>query len=104
MKKSALSMAVALALAALVGCGGGGGSGGGGSDDRNDPQPVANSVSGVAAKGGVQQGIVTAIELNGSGVELGAVGSAVTDAAGGYQLQLSDQYQGGLIKLVSLRI
>ena len=100
MKKSALSMAVALALAALVGCGGGGGSGGGGSDDRNDPQPVANSVSGVAAKGVVQQCIVTAIELNGSGVELGAVGSAVTDAAGGYQLQLSDQYQGGLIKLV----
>ena len=100
MKKSALSMGVALALAAMVGCGGGGGSSGGGSDDKKPSQVTTSSVSGVAVKGIVQQGMVTAIELNDSGAELGSVGSAVTDAGGDYRIELSSQYQGGLLKLV----
>ena len=98
MKKSALGMGIALALAAMVGCGGGGSSSGG-SDDKKSSSSTA-TVSGVAVKGIVQQGIVTAIELDAGGAELGVVGTGVTGSTGQYRIGLNNQYQGGLIKLV----
>lgn len=98
MKKSAISLGVAIALSAMAGCGGGGG--GAAPTPTPTPTPAATTVSGVASKGIIQQGIVTAVELDSSGAELGVVGTGTTDASGQYSITLNSDYQGGLIKLV----
>lgn len=95
MNKSVLACGLSAAIL-LTGCGGGG-SGGGSSS--NPPQQNPTTVSGTAVKGIVQQGLVTAIELDAAGNELEIVGSATTAGDGTYSLQLNEQYQGGIIKL-----
>lgn len=85
MKKLALSVAVSAALF-LSACGG---SGGGSSS--------STALSGVAAKGVIQQGIVTAYELvEGAWV---ARGTAETNDSGQYSLNLVN-YKNGVVKLV----
>ena len=84
MKKLALSVAVSAALF-LSACGG---SGGGSSS--------STALSGVAAKGVIQQGIVKAYELvEGKWVERG---SATTNDSGQYSLNLVN-YKNGIVKL-----
>ncbi|WP_413700237.1 hypothetical protein ACLKMH_23870 [Psychromonas sp. KJ10-10] len=63
--------------------------------------PTTNSVtlSGTAVKGIIQSGIVTATELSSTGTSLGIVGTALTDENGQYNLELTDAYQGGVVKL-----
>ncbi|PKH01239.1 hypothetical protein CXF72_17650 [Psychromonas sp. MB-3u-54] len=90
MKRTLIALAVAASLAALTGCGGS-------SDTTTDTQSV--SLSGTAAKGIIQNGVVTATELSSTGAELGVVGTATTDAKGHYQLTLNDTYQGGVVQL-----
>lgn len=88
MKKLALSVAVSAALF-LSACGG---SGGGSSTPS-----TSTALSGVAAKGVIQQGIVTAYELvDGAWVERG---SATTNDSGQYSLNLVN-YKNGIVKLV----
>ena len=90
MKRLALSVAISTVLV-LSACGGSGGSSSSGS------QSAAKAISGVAAKGVIQQGIVTAYELvAGNWVSRG---SATTDESGQYTLNLTD-YQNGIVKLV----
>ena len=87
MKKLALSVAVSAALF-LSACGG---SGGGSSTPS-----TSTALSGVAAKGVIQQGIVTAYELvEGEWV---ARGSATTNDSGQYSLNLVN-YKNGIVKL-----
>lgn len=88
MKKLALSVAVSAALF-LSACGGSGG----GSSAPSTSTPL----SGVAAKGVIQQGIVTAYELvDGAWV---ARGTAETNDSGQYSLNLVN-YKNGVVKLV----
>lgn len=88
MKKLALSVAVSAALF-LSACGG---SGGGSSTPS-----TSTALSGVAAKGVIQQGIVTAYELvDGAWV---ARGTAETNDSGQYSLNLVN-YKNGIVKLV----
>lgn len=89
MKKLALSVAISTVLV-LSACGGSGGS-------SSSSQTSATAISGVAAKGVIQQGIVTAYELvAGAWVSRG---STTTDDSGQYSLSLTD-YQNGIVKLV----
>ena len=89
MKKLALSTAITSALL-LTACGGGGSS-------STQLAPVTKtSLSGVAAKGVIQGGEVTAYELTSSGWV--ARGTATTNAKGEYQLSMTD-YAGGVVKL-----
>ncbi|MGL4207150.1 MAG: hypothetical protein ACRCRW_13655, partial [Aeromonadaceae bacterium] len=90
-KKLALSTAITSALL-LTACGGG-------SDSSSTPQtkPASStSLSGVAAKGVIQGGNVTAYELTSSGWVLR--GTATTSAKGEYQLSMTG-YSGGVVKL-----
>ncbi len=90
MKRLALSVAISTVLV-LSACGGSGGS------SSSSSQSAAKAISGVAAKGVIQQGIVTAYELvAGNWVSRG---SATTDESGQYTLNLTD-YQNGIVKLV----
>lgn len=95
-------------LVALAGCGGS--SGGsksndgpitevpGGGDNTGGGSDV--TLSGVATKGVLKGARVTAYELNSAGARLAdAVGSATTDNAGAYELELNDDYQGGLLDI-----
>lgn len=95
-------------LVALAGCGGS--SGGsksndgpitevpGGGDNTGGGSDV--TLSGVATKGVLKGARVTAYELNSAGARLAdAVGSATTDNAGAYELELNDNYQGGLLDI-----
>ena len=93
-KRSLLAAAIAVSVAA---CGGGSSSGGGGADT---PESTANAtLSGTAAKGIIQAGIVTAVELNSDGSDHAEVGTAITDAKGRYELTLGDNYTGGVVRL-----
>ena len=90
MKRIAVSVAVSLALF-LNACGGSGGGGG------STSTCTSTALSGVAAKGVIQQGVVTAYELlDGAWVERG---SAITDDSGQYSLNLVN-YKNGIVKLV----
>lgn len=82
----------------LTGCGGGGGG--------SSPPPASGSsaitgvtVGGTAAKGIIKGGVVTAEELNGSGVAIATVGNATTGSDGSYSLTLNDNYNGGPIQI-----
>ena len=85
-KKLALAIAISTALTA---CGGGGGS-------SSSSTPTSYSVSGTAAKGIIQHGIVTAEEYVGS--DWKTVGNTTTDANGKYALTLSG-YAGGPLRI-----
>lgn len=98
LRNTALAVAIA---AALVACGGGSGTT---SPDTTTPSSsTPATLSGGAAKGIIKQGIVTAVELDGSGNELREVGTATTDDNGEYSLTLDSSYAGGavLIKLTA---
>lgn len=83
----------------LSACGGGGSDSGSGDNGGGD-NGISATVGGTAAKGIVINGLVNADELNSSGAVLNAaVGSAVTDSSGQYQLQLNESYQGGPIRI-----
>lgn len=102
-KKSAIAAAVSVALT-LGGCG---------SDDIDDAlkqmedaaaeleagrsSEQESTVSGVAMKGVIRQGLVAVVELDDSGNELGTVGTAVTDDTGRYSAELDDSYAGGAL-------
>lgn len=84
----------------LTACGGGGSGGGSSSGGSNpDPAPAGSTVQGSAAKGIIQGGVVTAVELDSSGNELAQVGSAITESDGNYSLVLNNDYAGGVLKL-----
>jgi len=86
-KKLALAIAISTALTA---CGGGGGS------SSSSSTPSTYTVSGTAAKGVIQKGIVTAKEyVNGT---WNTVGTSLTDDNGDYSLLLSG-YAGGILKI-----
>lgn len=99
-----------LCLASLVALAGCGGSSGGsksndgpitevpGGDNTGGGSDV--TLSGVATKGVLKGAQVTAYELNSAGVRLGdAVGSTTTDSAGAYELELNENYKGGLLDI-----
>ncbi|HHJ19116.1 MAG TPA: hypothetical protein ENJ84_04705 [Gammaproteobacteria bacterium] len=98
-QKSAVAIAIATSLA-LTACGGNGNS-----DDPDDPDDPADptatnrTVSGIAAKGIIQKGLVTAVELNVDGTDAKTVGTTTTDNEGKYQLKLNSNYLGGPIKV-----
>ena len=73
-----------------------------GVEDQEKSVQLPVKISGVAVKGVIQQGQVDVIELNEAGVELGVVGSGVTDSTGRYDIELNDDYQGGPL-LIQLR-
>ena len=94
MKKSLITLAVMASLTILSGCGSSS------SNDASGEGSVSNTLSGTAAKGIIQQGIVTATELDSLGLDLRELGTTVTDSAGHYELALDDSiYQGGVVKL-----
>lgn len=94
MKKSLLSLAIATTLTITAGCGGGSSSGG------STPATTTNAtLTGTAAKGIIQYGVVTAVELNANGTDGAVVGTAKTDAKGQYSLTLGDNYTGGVVRL-----
>ena len=87
-----LTLAVAISSALLTACGGGGGGGSGSTSST----PATYSVSGTAAKGIIQHGIVTAKEY--VGTNWNTVGTSTTDENGDYSLLLSG-YAGGILKI-----
>ncbi len=91
-RKIALPTAIAAALLTSA-CGGGGSS-------STTPTPVSNpkTLSGVVAKGVVRQGLLTAYESIGGAWVLR--GTARTDAAGQYSVELLD-YVGGPLKVLA---
>lgn len=95
MKKSLITLAIITSLSTMTGCGGGSSS----STETPTTPASTTTLAGTAAKGIILQGIVTAIELDANGKSLGEVGSATTDDSGHYSLVLTDDYQGGVVKL-----
>jgi len=109
--KTPLTYLSVATLVALVGCGGSGG------DDNNPPPtepPVTEpgpgdkdgdegsgvTLAGVATKGVLKNARVTAYELDDAGDRLeGSVGSTDTDAEGGYELELTSDYQSGPVEV-----
>jgi len=93
-QKSLLAIAVATGLSA---CGGGSG---GNNDNGGTTGSVDATLSGVASKGIIINGTVTADELNADkSVKHANVGSATTDADGKYDLTLNNSYTGGPVKV-----
>lgn len=93
MKKVLLPLAVTAAVALSTGC----------SDSKHNSAPPSDvtksTLSGTAAKGIIQSGIVTAVELDASGNDVATVGTTTTDASGHYELKLGDNYTGGVVRL-----
>jgi len=78
-------------LLSIVASGGGGGT--------EEPETFGATSTGVAAKGIIQYGAITAEELNSSGNVIATVGTAETDATGAYSLSIGSNYTGGPILL-----
>ncbi|MBL4607635.1 MAG: hypothetical protein JKY01_07395 [Pseudomonadales bacterium] len=94
MKKLLLPLAVTAAVAFSSGC----------SDSKHNSAPASadvtkSTLTGTAAKGIIQLGIVTAVELDASGSDVAAVGTTKTDSKGHYSLKLGDNYTGGVVRL-----
>lgn len=87
----ALPILVSLSLTA---CGGGGGSG---STSSNTSTTQTTTVSGIAAKGLIKNGIVTATDASGTIV----YGTATTDDKGQYQITLKNYVSGPVLLSVS---
>ncbi len=85
---------ILLGVAAISGCSSGGGDGEGPS-----PGTFSATSAGVASKGIIRDGVVTAQELDGSGAVVATVGTAQTDADGRYSLTIGSNYGGGPILL-----
>jgi hypothetical protein len=79
-------------LLSIIATGGGGGGDGG-------PAGFSATSEGVASKGIIRHGVVTAEELDNSGTVLRSVGSAETNAEGKYTLTVGGDYAGGPIRL-----
>lgn len=96
--KKTIALSIALAM---TGCGGGGGGAAPapGTTPPEDTSVKGVTFSGAAAKGIIKNGSVTAIEVNSNGTEIGPVGTATTAADGTYTIALTDDYQGGPIKV-----
>lgn len=92
-KKTLRLLILLTAIAGLSACGGGGGSSSGGNSD------VPATLSGMSAKGIITNGVVTAYEVDLSGVDLRTIGTTSTSATGQYSLSLSDTYEGGVIRV-----
>lgn len=92
MKKSLITLAIIASLTTLTGCG---------SSSSSDPviETGATTLSGTAAKGIILNGVVTARELASDGSEIAVVGTSITDEFGQYELELTDDYQGGVVKV-----
>ncbi len=85
MKKLGLSLAIAAALG-LSACGGGSSGGGGGS---------STTVEGVASKGIIANGLVSAFLFADDGTPEGtAIATATTDASGNYSLNIPSEHRG----------
>lgn len=113
--KSPLTYLSVATLVALVGCGGGSGGG----DDKSPTDPTVTepgsgengngngneagsgvTLAGVATKGVLKGARVTAYELDGSGERLSnPVGTIDTDSEGGYELELTSNYEGGPVEV-----
>ena len=91
-QQSAVAVAIASALT-LTACGGSG------DNARIDPVATNRTVSGTAAKGIIQHGLVTAVELNANGTAARTVGTTTTDTKGKYQLKLNSNYRGGPLRV-----
>jgi|GEM_PF-1803057 len=93
MKKALLPLAVTAAVTLSAGC----------SDSKHNSAPPSDitksTLSGTAAKGIIQSGIVTAVELDSSGSDVATVGTTKTDERGHYELKLGDNYTGGVVRL-----
>ncbi|MGB1311204.1 MAG: hypothetical protein ACPG47_08330 [Leucothrix sp.] len=88
-------LAAAISAILIAGCG----------SDNNDTMqatPQARTVSGSAAKGIVQQGIVKAYLLDSTGTAGAVVGNATTGADGTYSLTMADTYDGVSALLLEL--
>lgn len=94
LKKAALALAVASTFA-LAGCSNSSSSGGG---EVAPPGGSVQSVAGAAVKGVLKNAAVTIFELSGSG-ERTEVGASKTNDDGEYEVQLSGNYQGGLLEV-----
>jgi len=92
--KVVLVSAIGLALG-LSACGGGGG----GSAAVPAETVTGATIGGIASKGIVKSGVVTAEELNTSGDVIATVGNATTAADGSYSLTLNNNYTGGPIQI-----
>ena len=99
MKMEKQIQALALPGLALVGLLSIVASGGGGSDETSTTTPFSATSSGVASKGIIQQGVVTAEELDTNGTPLRSVGTAETDSTGAYSLTIGSDYTGGPLLL-----
>ncbi len=84
-----------LSLVGVMGIVASGGGGGGGTEETT----FGATSAGVASKGIIQHGLVTAEELDSSGNPLRTVGSAETDTAGKYSLSIGSTYAGGPLLL-----
>ena len=90
-KYSLLSMAIAASLG-LVACGG--------SDSAAPSSNVTGvSLSGTAAKGIINKGVVVAQELNADKVVITELGNTLTGLDGSYTLILNNDYQGGPVQI-----
>jgi hypothetical protein len=90
-KKTIFSAVLSLAVITLFGCGGGGGGGGGGG---TAPIPVAGSttITGVAAKGPINGGVVKVYALKEGQVGIdrtAEIGSGTTDGNGAYTVSIA---------------
>lgn len=94
MKGITHAYAVALAgLSLMMGCG---------SYQDQHPskeQPLLTHISGKVAPGSLWNGIVTAVELDNDGNAKSALGWALTDENGLYEISLEEPYSGGVILL-----
>ncbi|MEA1988566.1 MAG: hypothetical protein U9N57_05070 [Pseudomonadota bacterium] len=94
-KRTALSAAIVATLG-LTACGGGGGSS---STDGGTTSFSSATTSGTAAKGILNKGVVTAIELGSDQTELRTLATTVTDEKGTYALTIPASYTNGPIKV-----
>ena len=94
-KRTAISAAIVATLG-LTACGGGGGSS---STDGDTSSFSSATTSGTAAKGILNKGVVTAVELGSDQTELRTLNTTVTDEKGTYALTIPASYTNGPIKV-----
>lgn len=93
-KRTAISAVIVTTLG-LTACGGGGSS----STDGDASSVSSTTTSGTAAKGILNKGVVTAVELGSDQTELRTLGTTVTDEKGNYALTIPASYTNGPIKI-----
>ncbi len=93
-KRTLLGAAIAATLG-LTACGGGSSS----SDEDGSSSFTSATTSGTAAKGILNKGVVTAIELGLDQTELRTLSTTMTDINGAYSLTIPSSYAGGPIKV-----